>query len=227
MQQQVDIFLESLNQFWIQLINFVPKLLAVIVILFAGWLVAKLARFAVKRLLELTQFDRIAQKSGLESFMNQGSMSLSLSGIISQVVYWLVITLFIITGANILGLSEVAVLLQQLANYLPRIIVAIIVLIFGTLLARFVNRIVFTWLHSIQFERALMVSTSTEYGVQILALFIALEQLGLGMQLIYSLFIIIFGAVFLALALAFGLGGKEWAAGKIAEFEAKKRSERK
>lgn len=223
MQQQVDIFLESLNQFWIQLINFVPKLLAVIVILFAGWLVAKLARFAVKRLLELTQFDKIAQKSGLESFMNQGNMNLSLSGIISQVVYWLVITLFIITGANILGLSEVAVLLQQLANYLPRIIVAIIVLIFGTLLARFVNRIVFTWLHSIQFERALMVSTSTEYGVQILALFIALEQLGLGMQLIYSLFIIIFGAVFLALALAFGLGGKEWAAGKIAEFEAKKK----
>jgi hypothetical protein len=223
MQQQIDIFLSSLNEFWIQLVNFVPKLLAVIVILFAGWLVAKLARSAVKRLLELTQFDKIAQKSGLESFMNQGNVNLSLSGIISQVVYWLVITLFIITGANILGLSEVAVLLQQLANYLPRIIVAIIVLIFGTLLARFVNRIVFTWLHSIQFERALTVSTSTEYGVQILALFIALEQLGLGMQLIYSLFIIIFGAVFLALALAFGLGGKEWAANKIAEFEAKKR----
>jgi hypothetical protein len=223
MQQQINIFLESLNQFWIQLINFVPRLLAVVVILFAGWLVAKLVRIAVRRLLELTQFDKIAQKSGLESFMNQGTLNLSLSGIISQVVYWLVITLFIITGANILGLSEVAVLLQQLASYLPRIIVAIIVLIFGTLLARFVNRIVFTWLHSIQFERALVVSTSTEYGVQILALFIALEQLGLGMQLIYSLFIIIFGAVFLALALAFGLGGKEWAAKKIAEFEAKQK----
>lgn len=223
MQQQINIFLESLNQFWIQLINFVPRLLAVVVILFAGWLVAKLVRVAVRRLLELTQFDKIAQKSGLESFMNQGTLNLSLSGIISQVVYWLVITLFIITGANILGLSEVAVLLQQLASYLPRIIVAIIVLIFGTLLARFVNRIVFTWLHSIQFERALVVSTSTEYGVQILALFIALEQLGLGMQLIYSLFIIIFGAVFLALALAFGLGGKEWAASKIAEFEAKQK----
>lgn len=223
MQQQINIFLESLNQFWIQLINFVPRLLAVVVILFAGWLVAKLIRVAVRRLLELTQFDKIAQKSGLESFMNQGTLNLSLSGIISQVVYWLVITLFIITGANILGLSEVAVLLQQLASYLPRIIVAIIVLIFGTLLARFVNRIVFTWLHSIQFERALVVSTSTEYGVQILALFIALEQLGLGMQLIYSLFIIIFGAVFLALALAFGLGGKEWAANKIAELEAKQK----
>lgn len=221
MQQQLDIFLDSLNQFWLQLIYFVPRLLAVIVILFAGWLVAKLARFAVKRLLDLTHFDKFAQKSGLESFLNQGDVSLSLSGIISQVIYWLVITLFIITGANILGLTEVAELLKQLASYLPHIIVAIVVLIFGTLLARFVNRLVFAWLHSIKFERALMVSTSAEYGVQILALFIALEQLGIGMQLLHSLFVIVFGALFLALAIAFGLGGKEWAAKKIAELEDK------
>lgn len=221
MQQQLDIFLESLNEFWLQLIYFVPRLLAVIVILFAGWLVAKLARFAVKRLLDLTHFDKFAQKSGLESFLNQGDVQLSLSGIISQVIYWLVIILFIITGANILGLTEVAELLKELASYLPHIIVAIVVLIFGTLLARFVNRLVFAWLHSIKFEGALMVSTSAEYGVQILALFIALEQLGIGMQLLHSLFVIVFGALFLALAIAFGLGGKEWAAKKIAELEDK------
>jgi len=221
MQQQIDIFLDSLNQFWLQLIYFVPRLLAVIVILFAGWLVAKLARFAVKRLLDLTHFDKFAQKSGLESFLNQGDVHLSLSGIISQVIYWLVIILFIITGANILGLTEVAQLLKELASYLPHIIVAIVVLIFGTLLARFVNRLVFAWLHSVKFEGALMVSTSAEYGVQILALFIALEQLGIGMQLLHSLFVIVFGALFLALAIAFGLGGKEWAAKKIAELENK------
>ena len=221
MQQQIDIFLDSLNQFWLQLIYFVPRLLAVIVILFAGWLVAKLARFAVKRLLDLTHFDKFAQKSGLESFLNQGDVHLSLSGIISQVIYWLVIILFIITGANILGLTEVAQLLKELASYLPHIIVAIVVLIFGTLLARFVNRLVFAWLHSVKFEGALMVSTSAEYGVQILALFIALEQLGIGMQLLHSLFVIVFDALFLALAIAFGLGGKEWAAKKIAELENK------
>jgi hypothetical protein len=153
--------------------------------------------------------------------MSHGNVSLSLSGIISQIVYWLVMVLFIITGANTLGLSEVAVLLQQLANYLPHIIVAILVLIFGTLLARFVNRLVFAWLHSIKFSRALAVSTSAEYGVQILALFVALEQLGVGLQLIHSLFVIVFGAVFLALAIAFGLGGREWAAKVIEDFDTK------
>jgi len=129
---------------------------------------------------------------------------------------------FVITGANALGLSEVAVLLQQLASYLPRIIVAILVVIFGTLLARFVNRLVFAWLYSIKFTNALSVSTSAEYGIQILAIFVALEQLGIGMQLIHSLFVIVFGAFFLTLAIAFGLGGKDWAAKRIQDLEAKK-----
>jgi hypothetical protein len=141
----------------------------------------------------------------------------SLSGIVSQVVYWLVILLFVITGANALGMTEVAVMLNQLANYLPKIIVAIVVMIFGTLLSRFINRLVFAWLHSIKFDGALAISTSAEYLVQIFAIFVALEQLDIGTQLITALFVIMFGAVFLALAIAFGLGGREWAAKIINE----------
>ena len=129
MQYQLDVFLSSLNQFWVQLVNFVPKLLAVVVILFFGWVIAKLVRTAVKRILELIQFDKFAQKSGLEAFMNSGSVNVTLSGIISQVMYWLVIIMFVITGANTLGLNEVANLLHDLASYLPRIILAILVMI--------------------------------------------------------------------------------------------------
>ena len=221
-REQVILFMASINQFWLQLVNFVPKLLAVIVILFVGWLVAKLVRAALKRLLILTQFDKFAQKSGLEAFMNSGNYNLTLSGIISQVVYWLVILLFVITGANALELPAVAQLLQQLASYLPHIIVAILVVVFGTLFARFMNRLVFAWLHSIKFQHALTVSTSTEYGIQIFSVFVALEQLGIGMQLIYSLFVIVFGAFFLALAIAFGLGGKDWAARVIEDYERNK-----
>jgi hypothetical protein len=222
MQYQLDIFVNSLNQFWLQLVNFVPKLLAVLVILFFGWIVAILVRSAVKRVLDFTRFDQFAQKSGLEAFMNNGNVKLTLSGIISQLMYWLVIILFVITGANSLELSAVANLLEQLAAYLPHIIVAILVIVFGTLLARFVNRLVFAWLYGIKFEHALAVSTSAEYGIQLLAVFVALEQLGIGMQLIYSLFVIVFGAVFLALAIAFGLGGKEWAAKVIADLSKNK-----
>ena len=208
MQYQIDIFLSSLNQFWTQVATFFPKLLAVLVILFFGWLCAKVARLAIKRILDLIHFDKFADRSGIEAFLENG---LTLSGVISQVVYWLVILLFVITGANALGLNEVAEMLNHLANYLPKIIVAIVVLIFGSLLARFINRLVFAWLHSIKFESALAISTSAEYGIQIFALFVALEQLDIGTQLLTALFIIFFGAIFLALAIAFGLGGREWA----------------
>lgn len=223
MQYQIDIFLSSLNQFWVELVHFVPKLLAALVILFFGWLVAKVVRIGVKRLLELTHFDTFAQKSGLEAFMQSAQFKVTLSGIISEVVYWLVILLFVITGANSLGLNEVAALLKELASYLPHIIVAILVVIFGTLFARFINRLVFAWLHSIKFEQALIISTSAEYCIQILAIFIGLEQLGIGMQLIHSLFVIVFGAVFLALAIAFGLGGRDWAARVIEQSQQKKK----
>lgn len=222
MKDQLDIFISSMNQFWLELVNFIPKLLIVIVVLFLGWLLAKLVRTAVKRILVLVQFDKFSEKSGLEAFMTTGEANITLSGIISQVMYWLVIIVSVTTAANHLGLTEVASILRDFAGYLPRIIVAILVMIFGTLLARFINKLVFAWLHSIKFENALVVSTTVEYGIQILALFIALEQLGIGVQLINSLFIIVFGAVFLALALAFGLGGREWAAKTIEEATKKK-----
>ncbi|HSH72832.1 MAG TPA: hypothetical protein VK974_07220 [Methylophilaceae bacterium] len=223
MQYQIDIFLNSLNEFWGQIATFFPKLLAVIVILLFGWICAKAACIGVKRILEFTQFDKFADKSGLEAFLKHSEFDLTLSGIIGQVIYWLVILLFVITGANTLGLNEVASMLHQLANYLPKIIVAILVMIFGTLLARFVNRLVFTWLHGIKFEGALAISTSAEYAIQVFALFVALEQLDIGTQLLTALFVIIFGAIFLALAIAFGLGGKEWAARIIENIQANKK----
>lgn len=219
MQQQLDIFIASMNGFWQEIAYFFPKLLAAILIVLVGWVCARIARYGAKRLLEFAGFDNVARKSGLEAFLQHGDQELTFSGIIGVVVYWLVLLLFMVAGANTIGLGEVASMVSALANYLPHVIIAILVMIFGTLLARFVNRLVFAWLHGIEFEGALIASTSAEYIIQIFALFVALEQLGVGTQLLIALFVIIFGSVFLALAIAFGLGGREWAAGVISNLQ--------
>lgn len=73
-----------------------------------------------------------------------------------------------------------------------------------------------------KYEGALRISTTAEYGIQIFALFVALEQLDIGTQLLTALFVIVFGAIFLALAIAFGLGGKERAARLIDEVQSKR-----
>lgn len=209
--EQVDIFVASLATFWTQLASFVPQLIAALLLLFIGWMLAKVARTGVRRLLTALKFDKITEKSGLEAFMQHAELELSLAGVIGNLVYWLIILVMIVTVANSLGLQMVADLFNKVVLYIPNVIVAILVLVFGTILARFINRMVFAWLNNVEFEGALTVSTFSEYAMMVFVFFIAMEQLQIANELLTAAFIIAFGAVGLAFAIAFGMGAKDWA----------------
>ena len=214
--EQVDIFTASLTTFWTQLASFVPQLLVALVLLFIGWILAKVARSGVRRLLVALKFDKITEKSGLEAFMQHAELELSVAGVIGNLVYWLIILVMIVTVANSLGLQMVADLFNKVVLYIPNVIVAILVLVFGTILARFINRLVFAWLNNMEFDGALTVSTFSEYAMMVFVFFIAMEQLQIANELLTAAFIIAFGAVGLAFAIAFGMGAKDWA-GRVIE----------
>ena len=215
MQQQLDVFVASFNAFWTQLAGFVPQLLAALVLLFLGWLFANLVRTGVMKLLDVLKFDSLAEKTGIEAFLKQGNLDVSLSRLLGKLAYWIIIFIVIVTVANSLGLHMVADLFNKIVLYIPNIIVAILVLVFGVLVARFINRMVFAYLNNMGVQGALTISTLSEYGVIIFVVFVALEQLAIGTTLLTAAFQIGFGAIGLAFALAFGLGGREWAAGVI------------
>jgi len=222
MDTQIDLFVSSLQAFWGQIALFLPKLLAALILLLAGWLLARALRAGVKRGLAALGFGTVAERTGLEALVRQGGMDLSLAGVIAGTVYWLVLLVVAVSVASSLGLDTVAGLANQAALYLPKVLVAILILVFGTLLARLVNRLVFAWLNGTKFPGALGVSTGSEYAVQIFVLFLALEQLGIGTALLTVAFSIIFGGLVLALALAFGLGGRDWAAARIRDWSEEK-----
>ena len=223
MQQQLDIFVNSLNSFWTKLAAFVPQLLAALVLLIFGWIVAKLLRAGTRKFLRIMHFDRLAEKSGIEAFLKHGELEVSLTNLLSELVYWLVMLVVVILVSDSLGLSKVTELFNQVVLYIPHIIIAIIVLVFGTLLARAINRIIFAYLKNIGVEGALTIITVSEYAIQVFVVFVALEQLNIGTQLLTVAFAIGFGAICLGLALAFGLGGKEWAAEIIQRLANKKK----
>ncbi len=209
--EQLDIFVASLASFWTQLASFVPQLLAALVLLFVGWLLAKLARNGIVRVLKMLKFDTVSEKSGLEAFLKQADLEVSLASILGNLIYWLIILVMIVTVANSLGLHMVADLFNKVVLYIPNVIVAILVLVFGTVLARFINRIVFAWLNNVGFDGALTVSTFSEYAMMVFVFFIAMEQLQIANELLTAAFIIAFGAIGLAFAIAFGLGARSWA----------------
>jgi hypothetical protein len=218
MDTQIDLFLTSLQTFWGEIAVFMPKLIAALLLIFLGWLLARVLRAGVRRGLEVLGFGRMAEKSGLEALVKQGGVDLSLAGVIAGTTYWLVLLVVAVSAANSLGLDSLAGLANKVIFYLPKVVVAILILVFGTLLARVVNRLVFAWLNNAKFPGALSVSTGVEYAVQIFALFLALEQIEIGTTLLTVAFSIVFGGIVLALALAFGLGGREWAAERIKEW---------
>lgn len=223
--QEFDIFVASLSEFWTEFVLFVPRLLAALVFLILGWILAKLLRAGMLRLLRVLQFQRLAEKSGLEGFLEQGNVNITLSRLVSDIVYWLVLLIVIVLISQSLGMEVVARLFTRAINYVPNVLAALLVLIFGALLARFINRLLFAWLNRLGIDNALTISTIAEYAIQIFVFFVALEQLQIGTALLVSAFQIGFGAVALAFAIAFGLGGKERAA-EILSRLARRKSDR-
>lgn len=221
--QQLDVFLASITSFWTQLAGFLPQVMAAIVLLFVGWLVAKLVRAGMVKLLRVLQFDKLSERSGIEAFLKQGQLEVSLGGLLAGLMYWLIILIVIVTVSNSLGLHIVAELFNRIVLYIPNIIVAIFVLVLGAILARFINRLIFAYLNNIGVQGALTISTLSEYATLIFVFFVALEQLNIGRELLTAAFIIGFGAVGLAFALAFGLGGRDWAAGVIVRMTQKRK----
>jgi len=221
--ETIDIFLASLSDSLTEVTHFLPRLLVAIVVLILGWMLAKVTRAGIMRLLTLLKFDRATEKSGLESFLKHAEMEVSIASIIGNLAYWMIILLMIVTVANSLGLQMVADLFNKVVLYIPNVIVAILVLVFGTILARFINRMVFAWLNNVEFSGALTVSTFSEYAMLVFVFFMAMEQLQIANELLTAAFIIAFGAVGLAFAIAFGLGAKDWAARVIEEHVAQKK----
>lgn len=209
MDQPIDLFVTTLQSFLGPIVAFLPKLLAALLLFLLGWLFARLARAGVERLLHLMHFGQMAEKSGIEALAKAGGLKVSLAGVIGAVIYWLLLLAFAVSIANSLGLPGLSDLLKRVVLYLPNVLLAILILVLGTLLARRVNHMVFTWLHGIQAPGALSMSTGVEYAIQLFAFFLALVQLDIGTQLIITAFAIAFGGLVLALALAFGLGARE------------------
>lgn len=215
MDQQAEItsiILSSFAAFWETVLGFLPKVIATFLILVVGILLAKAARIVVSRLLQLFRFDQLVEKTGLESYIIGSDYNIRFSGLISGTIYWLIILMMITSIAELLGLQVISDLFEKVLLYLPNIILAMVILIIGTIFSRIVNRYVFNNLKELSMDFALKVAMVAETVVQVFVWFLALEQLQVNTILLLVLFSCLMGAAALAAALAFGLAGQAMAA---------------
>lgn len=210
--EQINLVVESLRSFWTELSASLPRIVGAVVLLIIGWVVAKVLRKATVKILKLVRLDVVAEKAGIEDFLLRGGVRYTAITIVANLLYWFVLFTVMLAVLNSLGLDAAAELFNKVILYIPNVIVAVLVLIFGALFARFVQGVSYTYLNNIGLSGAQVMSSVAQYAILVFVASIALEQLAIGGQILVSAFQIAFGALCLALALAFGLGGREWAA---------------
>ncbi len=200
------------NAFATKITSFLPELIGALIVFVAGWIGAKLVKVAVVKLLKLVRFDSAAQKTGVQEFVQKGGITKTPSEIIGILVYWFVMILVLIAALDALGLPIVSDLLNRIFLYIPNVVAAIIVLILGLMLGNLLSAVVRTAASNAEFSCADGLGKVALYGIVFFSGSIALNQLGVGQEIVAAAFVIAFGAAALALALAFGLGGRDVAA---------------
>jgi small-conductance mechanosensitive channel len=191
-------------------LSYIPQLIGAIVILIVGYVVARVLQAVVGRVLQGIGFDRWMERGGIKQFFDRAETNQTPASILGALVFWFIFIIAITMAADALGIPQVSVVLAQLIAYIPSIIAAILILILAALLANFISGIVRGATGSD------ILSSIARYAIIVYAVFAALTQLGVAVQLTANTFLILLGAVALAVAIAFGIGGRE-VAGDILE----------
>lgn len=204
-----DIISDSVTAFVRGIGNALPNILAALLILIVGWIIAKFLKAGVRRLLTLVKFPALAAKAGIDDFLAKGDVEQSSSDLIAVLVYWLVMLIVLVTAVNALGLEVASQLLNQILLYIPNVIVAVVVVAVGLYVANFVGTLVRTAAANAGIEEAGLVAALSRWALIIFTLAIALDQLRIGRDIVANGFVVLLGAVALAAALAVGLGARE------------------
>jgi hypothetical protein len=188
--------------------NFLPGLVLLAAILAVTIAVALIVRVVLRRALQGLDMDRRAAETGLA-----GSLGLapgaSISALIARSVQWLIIFIGILIGLTTLDAAMPGQLALRLFDYLPNVLAALLILVAGILLSRFLARSVLIGAVNLQIQYARLLAIGVKWLVLIMAGAMALEHLGIGRQVLLLAFGILFGGIVLTMALAIGLGSKD------------------
>jgi flagellar biosynthesis protein FliQ len=209
---RLEVMLEPLRVFLTQVADFLPRLALALVVLIAGWLIGKMVRFAIAKGLRKVNFQVVTDRAGIDGFLRDGGIRMDATDILAMLVYWIVILTALLIGFNLLGLTYITDLLQRVLLFVPKVLVALLILAFGAYFARFVGSAISAYFKNVHLQDAELMGTLARYAILAFVVLIALDQMSIGGDIVRQTFLIVLAGVVFALALAFGLGGREWAA---------------
>jgi len=213
-----DVFNASLQDLWMGFAQFTPKLVIAVVFFVVGWVLGSIIAKSLEQVFGALKVDNLLKSVGADNFFRKAGINLNSGYFIGQVVKWFIVIVFLLPSLNLVGLDSIeAFLKDDVLGFLPRVIVAALILIIATIIAEGVSKTVSASARTISLTSANMLGAITKYAIWIFALIIALGQLGIADYYMNVLFTGIIAMLSIGGALAFGLGGRDAAAILIAK----------
>jgi hypothetical protein len=215
----------SFQGLWSGVIMFIPTLIVAIVIVLIGWGISVIVYSAISKFMQSIKFDEALRKAGFDKVVSRAGLSLNSGKFIGKLIQYFIVIAFLIASFDVLGLNQVTAFLQQIVlGYLPQLIVAVLILLVGSVVGDVMSRIVMASARTAGLTHSNLLGTVTKWSIWIFVLLVALSQMGIAGGFIQTLFTGAVVAVSLALGLSFGLGGQQAAARTVERLQSEIRN---
>ncbi|GMQ95311.1 MAG: hypothetical protein BMS9Abin13_424 [Patescibacteria group bacterium] len=200
---------QSFQEIGVGVAEFLPKIIAVLALILFGWVAGAILGRVIAQMIKSLKFDKVLQSAGAEDILSRAGFHLDSGAFLGGLVKWFIIIVFLVAAFDVLGLQQVNVFLQEvILGYLPQVIVAVLILLIAAVLADSMQKVVIGSAKAAEIKTANFLGAVTRWSIWTFAILIALSQLGIAPQFMYTLFTGFVAMLALAGGLAFGIGGK-------------------
>ena len=219
-QNWLDVVVASLQNLWAILVSFLPSLIGAVIIIIVGVIVAALLHRVVERIIYYLKLDTLLRRLGAENYLQRAHLTLNSGHFMGRVTYWFVLLAFVLAASDILKFVALSGFIRDVLNYIPDILAAILIILASLIAANFLRGLVRASVLGAQLHAAKALGTLTWWVVIVFGLLTALLQLGIAVSIINTIITGLIAMLALAGGLAFGLGGREYAAHLIERLRA-------
>ena len=216
-----DTIWNSLVQMGQQFINAFPRVFTAIVIVVVGMIIAKIVSKTIRKLMEKVGVDKIGEKLNEIEMIQKSNFDIKLSKLFSRVFYYVLMLFFLVAAADVLSMPAVSQLVTDIFNFVPNLIVALIVLILGLLMSEAVKNLVYTTLKSLAVPSAKIISSFLFYFLLINVLVSALTQAKINIEFLSQNLTVLIGGAVMAFGIGYGLASRDIIANFMASFYSK------
>jgi hypothetical protein len=208
----------ALTQTITAILNFIPHLINGLIIFIIGYLISALVRWLLRFIFRRIRLEQLFQRVGIDNVLRGLGVRLPVSDILVQIVFFFLILSFSTSAVQLMGLTAVATLLQNVLSFIPQAISAGLIIIFGSMIARFLGGTVTSVAQSVNITYSNALGKIIEYAIVAFVMVLAISTLGVNTTILTTSLTIIIAAAGLAIALTFAFGSRDSARHVIAGY---------